>query len=163
MGAANGEGRDIRDRDDLAALIEAFYRGAFADPLIGPIFTDVAHMDLDHHLPIMVDFWETVLFDTGAYRRNALALHVAVHAKAPLGEAEFGRWLALWTTEVDARFAGPVAERAKTQAHRIAASIRRRVDGGSGSLYETITTRDRLEAEGLIDAVAVADVPGEAR
>ncbi|MCD5346787.1 group III truncated hemoglobin [Agromyces sp. S2-1-8] len=152
MGAASGERRDIRDRDDLAALIGAFYRRAFADPLIGPIFTDVAHMDLDHHLPIMCDFWETVLFDTGAYRRNALALHVAMHAKASLGAPEFDRWLELWNAEVDARFAGPTAGRAKTQAQRIAASIRRRLEGGSGSMHETITTRERLEAAGMIDA-----------
>jgi hemoglobin len=63
---------DLRDRADIGDLVGEFYRRAFADPLIGPIFTDVAKMDLDHHLPIICDFWETVLFNAGLYRRNAL-------------------------------------------------------------------------------------------
>ncbi|MFF2277497.1 group III truncated hemoglobin [Agromyces sp. NPDC058126] len=149
---APGDGHhDLRDRDDLVALIEAFYLRAFADPLIGPIFTDVAKMDLAHHLPIMCDFWESVLFDAGTYHRNTLALHVALDAKHPLTEAHFDRWLVLWRQTVDDGFRGEVADRAKVQGERIAASIRRRLAGGTGSAYETITTRERLEEEGTID------------
>ncbi|WP_211217055.1 group III truncated hemoglobin [Agromyces italicus] len=142
---------DLRGRDDLAALIEAFYLRAFADPFIGPIFTDVAKMDLAHHLPIMCDFWESVLFDAGTYRRNALGLHVALDANHPLTEAHFERWLVLWRQTVDDGFTGDVADRAKVQGERIAASIRRRLAGGTGSAYETITTRERLEEGGTID------------
>ncbi|MGW9629118.1 group III truncated hemoglobin [Agromyces sp. NPDC055520] len=145
--------RDIRDRADIARLVESFYLRAFADPLIGPIFTDVAHMDLDHHLPIMCDFWETVLFQTGTYRRNALAMHVAINAKYELEAAHFDRWLELWVVNVDEQFAGDAAERAKVQARRIAGSIGRRLAGGSGSALETVSSRARLEAEGAIDAV----------
>ncbi|MFF2270961.1 group III truncated hemoglobin [Agromyces sp. NPDC058136] len=152
---APGDGRhDLRDRADLAALIEEFYMRAFADPLIGPIFTGVARMDLAHHLPIMCDFWESVLFDAGTYRRNALALHVALDAKHPLTEAHFDRWLVLWRHTIDDGYTGEVAERAKVQGERIAASIRRRLAGGSGSSFETITTRERLEAEGAIDPIS---------
>lgn len=53
---------DIRDRDDILVLVRTFYEAGFQDPLISPIFTEVARMDLDHHLPIMGDFWESVLF-----------------------------------------------------------------------------------------------------
>jgi predicted ArsR family transcriptional regulator len=60
---------DIAGRADIEALVNEFYTSAFADPLIGHIFTDVAKMDLAHHLPIMCDFWETVLFAAGLYRR----------------------------------------------------------------------------------------------
>jgi len=144
---------DLRNRADLAVLIEEFYTRAFADPFIGPIFTDVAKMDLTHHLPIMCDFWESVLFDAGAYRRNALAMHAAIDARRPLTEAHFERWLVLWRQTVDDGFTGEVAERAKAQAERIAASIRRRLAGGTGSAFETISTRERLGADGLIDRV----------
>jgi len=145
--------RDLRDRADLAALIEAFYTRAFADPFIGPIFTDVGKMDLAHHLPIMCDFWESVLFDAGTYRRNALAMHAAIDARHPLTEAHFDRWLVLWRQTVDGRYTGEVAERAKVQAERVAASIRRHLAGGTGSAFEKISTRERLEAEGRIDAI----------
>ncbi len=133
---------DLRDRDDVHLLVSEFYRRAFADDLLGPIFTDVAQMDLEHHLPIICDFWETVLFRAGLYRRNALALHVSLNARAPLGAEHFERWLALWTNTVDQHFAGEKAELAKVQAGRIAGSIHRRLQGGSGSEFETINTRE---------------------
>ncbi|HEV7183851.1 MAG TPA: group III truncated hemoglobin [Leifsonia sp.] len=120
-------GSDLADRDDVQLLVEEFYRSAFRDPLIGPIFTDIARMDLVHHLPIMCDFWETVLFQAGLYRRNALQLHLALNTKIPLQEEHFARWLQLWTATVNAHFAGEKAELAKTQAKRIAGSIHRRI------------------------------------
>ncbi|MDQ4215683.1 group III truncated hemoglobin [Microbacterium capsulatum] len=137
---------DIRDRDDILHLVRTFYGAAFEDPLIGPIFTDIAHMDLEHHLPIMGDFWESVLFQAGRYRRNALALHTALNARSPLTPEHFDRWLALWTATVDELYQGPVADVAKDQAGRIAASIRLRLQGRSGSLLETIRVRPGADA-----------------
>lgn len=138
---------DLRDRSDIDLLVEAFYRRAFVDPLIGPIFTDIARMDLDHHLPIMGDFWETVLFRAGLYRRNALQLHLALNEKAPLEEQHFARWLALWKANVDEHFAGEKAELAKVQAERIAGSIHRRVQSDSGGSRERQPGWNRALAE----------------
>jgi truncated hemoglobin YjbI len=136
---------DLADRDDLAQLVRAFYRRAMADPLIGPMFTEVARMDLEHHLPIVTDFWDTVLLGAGRYRRDLLALHAALDRRAPLTDAHFARWLDLWTATVDDRFAGPVAERAKAEARHVAATIGRRLRGGSGSLHETLVPREAYE------------------
>lgn len=130
--------RELLDRSDVGELVEAFYRRAFVDPLIGPIFTEVARLDLQHHLPIMCDFWETVLFGAGLYRRNALEIHRAIDRQVPLQAPHFERWLALWVETVDERFSGEIAERAKLQATRIAGSISRRLAGRSGSDFETL-------------------------
>ena len=128
--------RDVADRDDIEGLVRDFYTRAFADPLLGPVFTDVAQMDLEAHLPVMCDFWETVLLGTGTYRRNAMAPHVALHTQAPMGPGHFRRWLELWNATVDDRHTGERAQRAKDRAAGIAASMRRRVveGGGAGSL-----------------------------
>jgi truncated hemoglobin YjbI len=120
---------DLVDREDVRTLVTSFYRQAYADPLIGPIFTEVARMDLAAHLPIMCDFWETALFHTGTYRRNILQVHMALDAQVELGRAHFDRWLTLWCTAVDERFAGPKAELAKLQAERIAGAMHRRLSG----------------------------------
>ncbi|WP_026819072.1 group III truncated hemoglobin [Arthrobacter castelli] len=133
---------DLQDRDDVYDLVNSFYQRAFNDELLGPIFLDVAQMDLQAHMPIMCDFWETVLFRAGLYKRNALQKHVDLHAKAPLGLEHFDRWLAIWTANVDDRYAGPKAELAKVQAGRIAQSIHRRLQGRSGSQFETLGTRE---------------------
>jgi hemoglobin len=129
---------DLRDRDDIAGLVSEFYRRAFADPLLGHIFTDIAKMDLEHHLPIMCDFWETVLFQAGLYHRNALQMHYVLNARYPLEQMHFDRWLELWIGNVDEHFSGEKAELAKLQATRIAGSILRRLDGRSGSEFETL-------------------------
>ncbi|WP_243407973.1 group III truncated hemoglobin [Frankia canadensis] len=129
-GPAAGGGRvrrDIADRDDITELVTAFYRRAFADPLLGPVFVDVAKLDLDAHLPVICDFWQAVIFRAGTYRRNAFGVHADLHARVPLTEDLFARWLALWTGTVDELRHGPRADRAKLQAGRIAESMRRRL------------------------------------
>jgi len=132
---------DVADRDDIAGLVAEFYRRAFADEVLGPIFLDVARVDLSAHLPVMGDFWDTVLLRAGLYHRNALRPHLALAAEVELTDAHFTRWLALWTATVEERHAGPRAELAKTQAAQIAASIHRRGSGAQASEHVTIQLR----------------------
>lgn len=149
--------RDIADRADVEEVVDAFYRAVFDDPLIGPIFTEVARVDLSRHLPVMYDFWDTVLFSTGSYRRNALQAHLALHTRHPLDATHFGRWLELWSRTLDERFAGPQVERAKLQAGRIAGSMARRLAGHEGREPLTIlTTRPPLGPDHAV-AFAPAD------
>jgi hemoglobin len=134
MSTAAGPVRtDIADRDDISRLVAAFYRRVFTDDLLGPVFVDVARVDLSVHLPVMCDFWETVLLRAGRYRRNALRPHVVLDAQVRLTAAHFARWLALWVATVDGRHAGETAELAKVQAGRIAGSISRRLRGRPGT------------------------------
>ncbi|WP_427018545.1 group III truncated hemoglobin [Pseudarthrobacter sp. P1] len=139
MSAAVDGRVDIAGRDDVLLLVQTFYGKAFNDPLLGHVFTEVAHLDLARHLPIMADFWQTVLFRAGLYKRNALEVHFALNATEPLTLEHFNRWLALWNGTVDELFAGEKAELAKVQAHRIAGSMHRRVSGRSASSFDTIT------------------------
>ena len=127
---------DIDGREDSAGLVADFYRRVFADELLGPIFTDVAHVDLSTHLSVMGEFWATVLLGAGTYRRNTLRPHLALADRVELTTAHFTRWLTLWKTTVDERHAGRRAELAKTQAVRIAGAMHRRVRAAS-------TTRPR--------------------
>ncbi|MER8182153.1 group III truncated hemoglobin [Kitasatospora sp. NPDC094015] len=124
---------DIADREDLDRLLRRFYRAAFADPLIGPYFTEIARLDLEAHLPHITDFWESALLRTTGYRRNAFAPHAGLHRERPLTAEHFGRWVQLWRASVDGLHRGPVAERAKAQGERIAVGMLRRLtEGGTG-------------------------------
>jgi len=126
--SADPSRHDIRDRADIAHLIDAFYTRAFADSVLGPIFTEIAHMDLEAHMSIMCDFWETVLFQAGKYGRNAFNVHLDLHQREPLTPMHFQRWLDIWEDTVDDLFAGPKAIQAKVQAGRIAGSVSRRLE-----------------------------------
>lgn len=121
--------RDIDDRAAIAQLLTDFYGRAFRDPLLGPVFVDIAQMDLAKHLPVICDFWETVVLKAGKYRRNAFTPHQQLHVRADLTTAHFAQWLHLWCQTVDERYAGPHAELAKLQASRMAASMCRRITG----------------------------------
>ncbi|GAB3563182.1 group III truncated hemoglobin [Spelaeicoccus albus] len=131
---------DLKSRADVARMVRSFYETAMADPMLKGIFE--RHLDLDEHMPIMTDFWETVLFRAGKYRRNALQVHFDIHVVDPLEWPHFERWLEIWKANVDSLYAGEHAERAKLQATRIGASIHRRLHGRNPSQFETVGTRE---------------------
>ncbi len=115
--------KDIASREDIDALMVRFYGRAMSDPVIGPLFTDVARLDLEHHLPVIGDFWESTLFGSGVYsrhRRNPLLVHAELDRKSRLEPHHFQRWLELFTTAVDESFAGLRADYAKQRGHAIA-------------------------------------------
>lgn len=117
------EKRDIEDREDIDRLMGSFYSRAIADLEIGYIFTDVAKLDLASHLPVIGDFWETILFQTGAYARhgrNPLQIHAALNEKTPLRIEHFKRWLEIFDSVVDEGFAGDRTEFLKSRARAIA-------------------------------------------
>lgn len=111
---------DIRDRNDIDLLIESFYATAMQDPEIGHFFTQVVTLDLATHLPKICDFWESNLFGTAVYAGNPMAVHFRLHARSPMEQAHFERWLTLFDAAVEARFAGPRADMAKARARSIA-------------------------------------------
>jgi hemoglobin len=102
-------------------LLTDFYQQALADPVLRPVFVDEMHLDLEQHLPVIVAFWEQVLFRTGTYSGRTMDVHRRVHQRIPLTAAHFDRWLELWQANVDGLFAGPVTEQAKAHAARMAA------------------------------------------
>ncbi|MEU1115364.1 MULTISPECIES: group III truncated hemoglobin [unclassified Streptomyces] len=120
---------DIASRADLDVLLRRFYTAAFADPLIGPFFTEIAGTDLDVHLPRITDFWERALFRGAEYRRDAFAPHAALHSVRPLTAEHFGRWVQLWHATVDGLHEGANATRAKSQGERIAQALLHRLNG----------------------------------
>jgi len=139
MNASSDQPVDIVGRDDIAALLSDFCGRAFRDELLGPVFVDIAHMDLSAHLPVMGDFWQTVLFRTGTYRRNALRPHLRLGARADLTPTHFARWLTLWCTTVDERHTGPKADLAKLQATRIAGAMSHRITGAVPTIADDRT------------------------
>jgi hemoglobin len=119
--------QDIEDRADCERLVRAFYGRALEDPLIGWIFTDVAKLDLEAHVPRITSFWETILLGAQSYSGGAFRPHAVLHARVGLRQAHFDRWLVLWRETLDELFAGPRAELAKSHAGRVARAFYNRL------------------------------------
>jgi hemoglobin len=111
---------DVRD-GDLLALLTAFYDTVARDALLAPYF---AVVDMAAHMPRIVDFWSTLLFQTGRYTGNAFRPHQAMPG---LTAEHFAHWLHVLEVTVDARFAGDHAEQMKDAGHRIAYSMQLRL------------------------------------
>lgn len=111
---------DIASRDEIIRLVDTFYDHVRADPLLGPIFDDVAQVDWSTHLPRMYDFWEAVLFGAATFKGDPLGVHQQLAMLTPLTRREFERWLVLFHGTVDALFEGAMAEEAKVRSTRIA-------------------------------------------
>ena len=115
---------DIENRADIAELINCFYEKLLNDPLMAHLFTDVAKTNLKEHLPILYDFWEHILFQTGNYRRDTMKPHLDLHRMYPLKDEHFDRWLKLFDESIDELFEGEKAQQAKVRALSIATVIR---------------------------------------
>lgn len=121
---------DIQTPADIKLLIDTFYDRIKSDEQIGYIFNDIAHVNWEHHLPIMCAFWEFMLLNNAdTYRGNPIEKHLALHAKHPLKIADFDRWVNIFQSTVDALFVGSTAETAKFKAYSIAEVWKHKFDG----------------------------------
>ncbi len=120
---------DLATRDDVEVLLRRFYGRVFADDVLAEPFSELRAKGLESHLPVMCDFWETVLFRAGLYHGSALLVHRQLNERHPLCANHFARWLSLWERTVYEMYYGPAAQRAKVQAARIAKSMHRRLNG----------------------------------
>lgn len=112
--------QDISTREDIETLVSRFYEKVLKDDVIGYIFTDVARMDWNHHMPIMYDFWETLLLDAQKYKGNPMVKHLQLDNQEPLESIHFDQWLTLWKQTVKENFQGKKADEAIVRAENIA-------------------------------------------
>jgi hemoglobin len=110
---------DIRNRKDIEKLVNAFYESVKKDAVIGYLFTDVAKVNWELHLPRMYDFWENILFYTANYEGNPMARHKELHQKSAMNKGHFQQWNTLFTQTVDSLFEGKKAEEIKNRALNI--------------------------------------------
>lgn len=107
---------DIRDEQDIKLLVDAFYARVNEDDLLGPVFNDFAQVDWEHHLPIMYNFWSSVLLGTMAYKGQPFPKHM----RLPIDRQHFTRWVKLFTETADTLFEGEKTQELKQKAASIA-------------------------------------------
>lgn len=113
--------RDFETRKDIEEMLQEFYDRATKDPLIGPKFKDI---DMKEHIPVIVDFWESILFGTSKYQRNAFERHIRLDLK----REHFERWLSIFEETVRARFRGKKADHSIYRAQSIAQIFSSKLD-----------------------------------
>ncbi len=120
--------RDIESREDLTHVLTAFYARAFEDDLIGPFFTEVAQLDLDAHLPVITDFWESILFGSVRYQGNVMHKHLVMDKTKIMKQAHFDRWLDLFSNALTAHHAGMKTDEMLERAKLIAVTMAYKIE-----------------------------------
>ena len=96
----------LNSREAIELLVNSFYTKVKQDELLSPIFNNVEFFSWDTHIPVMVDFWETLLLDTATYKGNTMQKHITLHRRTPLTPELFERWKLLFYSTLDELFEG---------------------------------------------------------
>jgi len=107
------EKQDILTRRDLTILVDSFYEKVKSDSLLGPVFS---YVNWAKHLPVMYNFWCSMLLGEGSYKGSPLQRHLHL----PIGREHFDQWLRLFKETVDEKFFGAKADETKLRAEAIA-------------------------------------------
>jgi hemoglobin len=113
--------KTINSEVDIEALVHQFYDTVLKDEILSPFFKA---LNLEQHLPKMVDFWCFALLNKPGYSTNVTEKHLQM----PLKAIHFERWLSLFNQTVDSLFIGELAEDAKKRAQVIGLTIQYKLD-----------------------------------
>lgn len=111
---------DITSREDIKILVDRFYDKVKADELLGPVFS---HVDWPHHLPIMYNFWSSMMLGDQSYRGNPFQKHLPL----PIQTQHFDQWLKLFRETVQEHFSGEKADEILMRAESIAGIFQMRM------------------------------------
>lgn len=107
--------KQLENRDDLIILLDLFYSRVKVDPLIGPIFNDIAAVEWDSHVKKIYDFWDSLLFGAQNYQGRPFPPHIPLGLKLE----HFQRWLELFFQTIDELYVGLKADEIKARAVHI--------------------------------------------
>ncbi len=113
--------KDITNRDDLYLLVSQFYKKLMVDKDVQHFFHKFNDpKTLEHHLQVLVDFWDNIIFYSGTYQKNAMQPHIKLNEEMPFNQNHFKVWLNHFHQTIDELFLGNNAEVAKNRATSIA-------------------------------------------
>lgn len=104
---------DITTRQDIELLVNQFYEKVQKDELLAPVFS---HVDWPHHLPVMYNFWSSMLLGEQSYRGNPFLKHLPLQIQGK----HFEQWLKLFRQTVETNFSGEKADEILMRAQSIA-------------------------------------------
>jgi len=107
--------KDISSYEDIKLVIDRFYEKVNKDELLAWIFNDFSKVDWKTHLPVMYNFWCTILLGTKTYKAHPFDVHLCL----PVEKKHFDRWVKLFQETVDEHFSGEIAAEAKSRASSI--------------------------------------------
>lgn len=107
---------DISNEQDISLWMHTFYKRLIEDPITAPKFEG---LNLEEHLPKIIQFWSFVLLDKDGYKTNVMEKHMHLD----LEEKHFTAWITHFYATTNELFTGPKADLAKTRASMLASTF----------------------------------------
>ncbi len=122
---------DIQNKKDIETLVNLFYKKVVVDETIGIIFTKIANFSFVDHIPIMINFWDSILFGGTDYKGNPMLKHIDLNKSYPLLKNHFDQWLFLWEQTIIENFEGFNAKEAITRAKNIGSLMQFKINSNT--------------------------------
>ncbi|EHL30618.1 group III truncated hemoglobin [Legionella drancourtii] len=110
--------------EHIKKLVTHFYQHVQKDEVLSPVFNEVAKVDWEKHLPLLCQFWNSVMLKTNEYHGNAYQKHALLKEFATIKEEHFLRWLNLFKQEAIKHLPKEAAEEIIHRASLIAESLK---------------------------------------
>ncbi len=123
--------KTLEDRNDIELLVNDFYNKAIADPLLADFFTKGMQTSLEEHLPVIYNFWDSVLFNAKNYHGNVMHKHIDLNKKLTMKDKHFERWQFLFFESLDQHFHGDKADEVKKRVGLMANLMKFKVRNAS--------------------------------
>lgn len=118
----------LDSRDDIALLVNSFYEKVKTDDLLGDIFNNAENFSWDTHIPVMINFWETMLLGTASYKGNTMRKHLELNKRTPLTPVLFERWKELFYSTLETLFEGPAVEAARKKVEAVSGLMQYKIN-----------------------------------
>ena len=111
---------DISSKKDIQLILSKFYDKLLADKKMIPFFEEIVKENsLEHHLEIITDFWQDILFNTTTYSNNTMQKHLDKNAFIQFEKEHFTIWTLYFFSTIDLFFEGENTEKMKNRARSI--------------------------------------------
>jgi hemoglobin len=107
----------------IEKLVIHFYQRVQEDELLAPVFNDAAQVNWEHHIPLLCQFWNSIMLKTNEYHGGAYMKHVLIGQKENIQKTHFTRWLSLFQEEATKHLPSDAAKEIVHKASLIAQSL----------------------------------------
>lgn len=119
--------QELNNRQAIELLVHSFYVKVKQDDLLAPIFNNAHFFEWDTHIPVMVNFWETLLLDAATYKGNTMQKHLTLHKQFPLTPELFERWKKLFYATLEELFTGAGVAEAKRRVEAMSSLMQYKI------------------------------------
>lgn len=116
--------KDIENKEDIKLMVDTFYDKVNKDEMLSAIFNDFSGVNWEKHLPIMYNFWNTLIFGGRDYKGSPFDKHVPL----PVNKDHFDKWIELFNENLDEQFEGEITNSVKTRAKTIALTFQYKLE-----------------------------------